>query len=150
MGQMLHLARQEWIAALPYFIILLVSMVLDVVMGLLIAFSSKQLSSSASWRGITRKIGVLILIAFASALDPLVPIPLTMFAAIGYIIPEGLSLMENGAKLGITKNRAIIDALARLRQNNDTTGAAKVQIVAPVEVTPVEHKEEGAETNGNH
>jgi toxin secretion/phage lysis holin len=144
MDQMLHLARQEWTAALPYFIILLVSMVLDVVMGLLIAFSSKQLSSSASWKGITRKIGVLILIVFASALDPLVPIPLTMFAAIGYIIPEGLSLMENGAKLGITKNQVIIDALARLRQNNDTTSAAKVQIVAPVEVTPIaEHKEEG-------
>lgn len=130
MTQMLHLARQEWTAALPYFIILLASMVLDVIMGLLIAFSSKQLSSSTSWRGITRKIGVLILIVFASALDPLVPIPLTMFAAIGYIIPEGLSLMENGAKLGITKNQVIIDALARLRQNNDTTEAAKVQIVS--------------------
>lgn len=87
--------------------------------GVLIAVSTQKLSSSASWKGITRKAGVLVLIAFSCALDPVVPIQLSLVVTIGYIVPEGISILENGAKLGITKNEALIAVLERLRYNSE-------------------------------
>jgi toxin secretion/phage lysis holin len=141
MAGMIHLAKEEWIAALPFFAILFVAMICDTLMGLLIAFSRKELSSSASWKGITRKIGVLILIVFASVLDPLVPLQLTTTACIGYIIPEGLSLMENGTKLGIVKNPALVAALSRLRQSTEASETTRVKLVQPMEVISADHTE---------
>lgn len=140
MLQVLTLARQEWIQAVPALFILLIAMLLDVIMGLLVAINTKQLSSSVSWKGITKKAGVLVLITFASALDPLVPVPLTLFVTLAYILPEGISLLEKGAKLGITKNKALVEGLAILRKNTDHADAQKVEIISPVEM--VEHKSE--------
>lgn len=117
MAEFFRLVRTEWQITVPWMFILLVAMILDVIMGLLIAVSSQQLSSSVSWKGISRKVGVLVLIAFSCALDPMVPLQLSLIVTIGYIVPEGISILENGAKLGITKNQALIDVLERLRSD---------------------------------
>ena len=65
MDEYIRLARSDWDIAAPYAVALCVAQLLDTALGMIIAFRNKELSSSASWKGVTKKVAVLIVLAFA-------------------------------------------------------------------------------------
>jgi toxin secretion/phage lysis holin len=133
------MARQDFQSAAPALYVLMASMVLDTIMGLLIAFGTKQMSSSASWRGVTKKMGVLLIVAFAAVVDPFIPtVPLALFVSLFYIVPEGLSIFENAGKLGIPIPAFMREALVKLGDDAEDSAAQRVKVIgttAPLQVS---------------
>ncbi len=120
MNEYLSLARADWSVAYPSMVTLLLLMAIDVVMGLMIAFSTKTLSSSTSRRGMMKKAATLLVIAATAALDPFVPnIALALVTTLFYLATEVLSIVENAGRLGIPIPQRLLDALHKLKE--DTT-----------------------------
>lgn len=88
-------------------LVLLALQFVDVATGWLCAYVRGVVSSSANWRGVSRKlltVSVLIVIALVSSVapSPLDGFPLLTPALIGYIAGECYSILENVQKAGIT------------------------------------------------
>lgn len=88
----------------------------DVVMGLLCALRRLEISSSASYRGMTKKAGTLIIIAVAFLIEPHAQgLPTGAMTTLFYVVTEAISVIENGARLGIPVPAVIREALSKLR-----------------------------------
>ena len=83
---------------------LLIFMVVDYLTGILCAINEHQISSEIGFRGLTRKILILVLVGIANVLDIHL---LKNGSAIRtatiffYISNEGISLRENASRLGL-------------------------------------------------
>ena len=80
-------------------------MVIDVALGVCVAWKQKDLSAKAAWEGMTKKIASLLMIAVAGLLNPfihgLVEVNLVQAASAFYIVPELLSITRNAAILDV-------------------------------------------------
>lgn len=84
------------------FIALLIFMALDFVAGVLCGVKAKALDSHKAYLGITRKkMMILVMVAVAVVLDRLLNTPDTarVLVIYYYIAMEGISILENAAKL---------------------------------------------------
>ena len=98
-------------------IALLVFMALDYITGLMCAISDKTLSSKTGFRGICKKVVILLLVGVANVVD--VHVVGTGSALRGavicfYLSNEGLSLLENAAHIGLPvpdKLKAVLEQL---------------------------------------
>lgn len=90
---------------------------LDVCMGLCAAFITKTLSSTVSWIGMTKKVAMLLLIAFAAVLEQMGSggIPVAKMTAGFFCITEALSILENAARCGVPIPQFLVDTLAQLK-----------------------------------
>lgn len=107
-------------------IALIVFMALDYVTGLMCAVADKQLSSAVGFKGICKKVLILMLVGVANIID--VHVVGTGSALRGavvcfYLSNEGLSLLENAAHIGLPIPDKLKDILAQLhnRNSNDDT-----------------------------
>lgn len=130
----------EWYGHAQVLFALVGLIILDILMGLAVAFVDKTVSSSASWRGMTKKSAILIVIAMVGLLQPQlqsVPavgsVPLTQLIASFYCLSEALSILENASRIGIPLPPFLITSLSKLR------GEAKFPAI-PVEITQKEIK----------
>ncbi|MBE6055847.1 phage holin family protein [Clostridium sp.] len=101
--------------------ILIIFMVLDYIMGVLIALSNKTLSSNAGFKGLLKKTVILVVLIVAVSLDKLLNTGSWVFRTLVcyfYIANEGISILENCACLGVPIPEKITDALAQLKQGN--------------------------------
>lgn len=101
--------------------ILIIFMVLDYIMGVLIALSNKTLSSNAGFKGLLKKTVILVVLIVAVSLDKLLNTGSWVFRTLVcyfYIANEGISILENCACLGLPIPEKITDALAQLKQGN--------------------------------
>ncbi|WP_434737642.1 phage holin family protein [Liquorilactobacillus nagelii] len=104
--------------------ILLVFITLDYLTGLLCAISQQKLSSEIGFRGIFRKMLILILVGVAHLLDSvLLPAGASLRTAVifFYLSNEGISLLENAGQLGIpipNKLKAILSQLSEKNKNH--------------------------------
>ena len=103
-------------------IALIVFMVLDYITGLMCAIADKQLSSEVGFRGICKKVLVLMLVGVANIVD--VHVVGTGSALRGavvcfYLSNEGLSLLENAAHLGLPVPDKLKAILAQLHDRDD-------------------------------
>lgn len=103
-------------------IALIVFMVLDYITGLMCAIADKQLSSEVGFRGICKKVLVLMLVGVANIVD--VYVVGTGSALRGavvcfYLSNEGLSLLENAAHLGLPVPDKLKAILAQLHDRDD-------------------------------
>lgn len=102
-------------------IALLVFMVLDYITGVIVAISEKNLSSETGFRGLAKKLFVIIMLIMAVFLDRLISdgnwIVRTLVAYF-YIANEGISITENVAKLGVPIPAKIKGILEALKSNN--------------------------------
>lgn len=92
--------------------------VLDYITGVIAAAVEKRLSSEVGARGIAKKVIMLLVVAVANVVDASVigeGNVLRSVAALFYIANEGISLLENGARLGVPMPKKLIDILAQLR-----------------------------------
>ena len=103
-------------------IALLVFMALDYVTGIMCAIGDKKLSSAVGFRGIFKKVLILMLVGVANIAD--VHVIGTGSALRGavvffYLSNEGVSLLENAAHIGLPVPDKLKDVLAQLHRRND-------------------------------
>jgi len=106
-----------WLDTQPIITALLILMGLDIAVGICRAIITKTLSSTISWRGMSRKVIMLLMLGVAAVLEPLAGgIPLSKLVGIFYTVTEALSILENAAASGVPLPRALVETLAKLRE----------------------------------
>lgn len=96
---------------------LVVFMVADYITGVMCAFADKKLSSAVGFRGICRKVLILMLVGIANLLDVQVigtGSVLRTAVIFFYLSNEGVSLLENAAHLGLPITEKLKAVLAQL------------------------------------
>lgn len=100
------------------FIALISFMVIDFISGIITAIHLKKLSSNKMFHGITKKIMALLVVAIAHLIDAYVLQSqeniIKNVAISFYIANEGLSILENGAKIGIPLPKKLKEVLEQL------------------------------------
>jgi toxin secretion/phage lysis holin len=106
-------------------IALVVFMALDYITGLMCAIVDKKLSSAVGFKGICKKVLILMLVGVANILDVHVVgqgSALRGAVIAFYLSNEGLSLLENAAYIGLPipdKLREILEQLHNRDEKND-------------------------------
>ena len=93
---------------------LIIFMALDYLSGVLCAIAARRLSSAVGFRGICRKVLILVLVGVANAIDTLLGAALRSAVLIFYLSNEALSLTENAAQLGLPIPEKMKRVLAQL------------------------------------
>ena len=116
LGTLLTWLFGSWDIAL---MVLVCFMVLDYLTGLIKAYITKKLSSNVGLHGIARKSVILIVLIMSVMLDRILNSGTWVFRTLVcyfYIANEGISLLENGAALGLPIPEKLKDALIQLRE----------------------------------
>ena len=101
---------------------LLLFMVLDYLTGLLAACISPRLrlSSARGFRGICKKLLILLLVVVAHALERASGIPALHSVVVWFFIGnEGLSILENAVRAGVPVPRKLRAALEGMREEKE-------------------------------
>ncbi len=94
----------------------------DYLTGVARAIVERRLSSSIGFKGIAKKGCILVVVMLAVMLDRLIGTEGWMFrtlCAYFYIANEGISILENAAKLGVPIPQKLRDILAQLQDRNE-------------------------------
>ena len=103
---------------------LLVFMVLDYVTGLMCAVVDKKLSSAVGFKGICKKLLIIILVGVAHVVDVHVVgtgEALRSAVVCFYLSNEGVSVLENAAHLGLPVPEKLKNVLAQIHGRTDET-----------------------------
>ena len=119
-------------------IALIIFMVLDYITGLMCAITDKKLSSAVGFKGICKKLLILMLVGVANVVDiHIVGTGSALRSAVicFYLSNEGLSLLENAAHIGLPIPDKMKDVLAQLhgREEKDNTDAGDGELPPPFE-----------------
>ena len=108
---------------------LLIAIALDYVSGIIKAFVLKQLSSAVGFRGILKKVGILVVVALAVLIDRVTGESGAIRTLVIYyfVANEGLSILENAGKAGLPIPHSIKEALQALKRQGDKDGMATGQ-----------------------
>lgn len=104
---------------------LIIFMVMDYITGVMCAVSDKKLSSAVGFKGICRKVIILMLVGIANLLDVEVigtGAVLRTAVIFFYLSNEGVSLLENAAHLGLPipeKLKAVLVQLHNKAESED-------------------------------
>ena len=102
--------------------ILIVFMAMDFISGFTKAWALKEFDSSKFYIGGVKKLGILLIVAVAAQLDTIIHIESVALRTVAisyYIANEGFSILENWGALGLPLPKALKDALAKLRKDDD-------------------------------
>lgn len=97
-------------------------MLLDYVTGLISAYLRKELSSAVGFRGIAKKVFIMVLVAVGHVLDTRIIDGGTVCrsAVIGfYLSNEGISILENSGKIGLPLPEKLVNVLNQLKNKED-------------------------------
>lgn len=103
---------------------LIAFMILDYLSGVLVAIAQHELSSKVGFKGIAKKICVLMLVAVGHLIDDHVlggsakAVCRSMVAGF-YIANEGISVLENASSLGIPLPKKLVAVLKQLKEDSD-------------------------------
>ena len=100
---------------------LLIAIALDYVSGIIKAFVLKQLSSSVGFKGIIKKVSVLVIVALAVLIDRVTGESGAIRTLVIYyfVANEGLSIIENVGLAGLPIPESIKEALKALKKQGD-------------------------------
>ena len=101
-------------------ICLIIAIVLDYISGFIKAFNTKQLSSKIGFKGILKKIGILILVMLSVLVDRVSGNTGAIRTLVIYyfVANEGLSILENLGEAGIPIPNVIKKALKVLKDQS--------------------------------
>lgn len=99
---------------------LLIAIILDYISGMIKAFNTKTLSSSIGFKGILKKVGVLIIVMLAVLVDrvTLDNGGIRSLVIYYFVANEGLSILENLAVAGLPIPKKLKDALKVIKKEN--------------------------------
>lgn len=101
---------------------LLTFIIIDYISGVLVAISKKQLSSAVGFKGISKKILILLLVGIANILDQQVfgkGSALRSATIFFYMSNEGISILENSANLGLPFPKKLKSFFNQIGQDDD-------------------------------
>lgn len=100
------------------FICLVVAIVLDYISGLIKAYNTKSLSSRIGFRGILKKVGILLIVMVGVLIDRVTINDGSLRTLVIYyfVANESLSVLENLAEAGLPIPKALKDALKVLNK----------------------------------
>lgn len=91
-------------------------MVIDYITGVINAIIEKKLNSEVGFKGISKKMFILLLIGMAVLLDHAVGSEIVRsFTIFFYISNEGISVLENATKLGVPFPEKLKEVLEQLK-----------------------------------
>ncbi|HHX63222.1 MAG TPA: phage holin family protein [Epulopiscium sp.] len=99
--------------------------IIDYVTGLMVSIISKKVSSEVGFKGIFKKVMIFLLIGIAHMIDIYV---ITNGSAIRtaviffYLSNEGISILENTAKIGLPIPKSLRDILEQLSKEDEDRG----------------------------
>lgn len=102
--------------------VLIAFVVIDYITGMMCAFADRELSSKIGFKGICRKVIIFLLVGVANLLDVYIigtGSVLRTAVIFFYLSNEGLSLLENGAHLGLPIPEKIKNVLAQLHHRSE-------------------------------
>lgn len=105
--------------------LVLIAMILDYITGMIKAFKNKTLSSRVGFNGIVRKAVMLLMIAFAVALDETLSIQgdtinARFIVLMFYAGNESLSMLENIEAIGVPVPGKLRDILIQCRRKGES------------------------------
>lgn len=100
---------------------LLITIIIDYISGLIKAFNTKQLSSKIGFKGILKKVGVLLIVMLAVLIDRIAGETGAIRTLVIYyfVANEGLSIIENLGQAGLPIPKAIKNALKALKEQSN-------------------------------
>lgn len=100
---------------------LIIAIILDYLTGLIKSYINKSLSSSIGFKGILKKIGILILVALAVLVDRITGETGSIRTLVIYyfVANEGLSIIENLGEAGLPIPSNLKNALDSLKDKNN-------------------------------
>ena len=101
--------------------ILITCMVLDYIMGLMVGYKNKELNSKIGFNGLKRKFTILIILILAVLLDRLLGQEWIFRTVViyFYVAMEGLSILENAAKLDVPIPGKLKETLTQLQEKGE-------------------------------
>lgn len=99
---------------------LIIVIIVDYVSGVLSALYNKKLNSKIGFKGIIKKLSYFCIIVLATLLDKLLGNTGTIRTLVIYFLVanDGLSIVENVAKMGVPLPKRLIEALEQLRKED--------------------------------
>lgn len=107
--------------------ILLVLMVLDIVLGGIVALLQRNVSSHEFWKELAKKAGTLVLLAALGASEPVLQFDAMDYAAVFFVVYELVCITEKAARLGVPIPDRVARVLATLRGERDEQNRAQAQ-----------------------
>lgn len=107
---------------------LIAFVVIDYITGIMCAITDKALSSSVGFKGICRKVLILLMVGIAHILDVNIigsGSVLRTAAVFFYISNEGISILENSAHLGLPFPSKLKEVLEQLHDRAEKGGESK-------------------------
>lgn len=101
---------------------LLAFIILDYVTGLTVACINKKLSSEIGFKGIAKKVIILVVVGVGNIVDIYIlgGGAVCRSTVIGfYLANEGISILENAGNLGIPLPKKVVSVLKQLKNDND-------------------------------
>ena len=98
--------------------VLLILMVFDYISGVIAGYKANKLNSKRAFKGICKKIIILIIISCSTLLSYILGnSSLRDIVAIFYVATEILSILENAAKVGVPIPQKLKEALEECKNN---------------------------------
>ena len=99
---------------------LVIIVILDYISGVLSALYNKKLNSKIGFKGIIKKLSYFCIIVLATLLDKLLGNSGAIRTLVIYFLVanDGLSIIENVAKMGVPLPKKLIEALEQLRKED--------------------------------
>lgn len=107
-----------------FFYALIAFVVIDYLTGVMCAIVDKSLSSEVGFKGIFRKVLIFIMVGVGHVIDSQIigsGDALRTAVIFFYISNEGVSLLENSARMGLPIPQKLKDVLAQLHDKEDST-----------------------------
>lgn len=107
-------------------ITLLLFMIIDYVSGVMCGISNKKLSSEVGFKGIFKKIMIVLLVGISNLLGLTMGIEGLRYVVISfYLANEGISIIENASILGLPVPQKVKDVLEQLKNTSNETNHSK-------------------------
>lgn len=101
--------------------VLIVLVVVDYITGIIKSIINKNLSSAVGGKGIAKKVMLLAIVGVANLIQLAIggTVPLREIVILFFIANEGISVIENGAEIGVPIPKKLIDVLEQIRNGSD-------------------------------
>jgi toxin secretion/phage lysis holin len=112
-----------WLGGTDIVLLVLIGfMATDYITGIMNAILQQKLSSATGFKGLFKKLSIMIMLIIAVLLDKLLNNSTNVFrtlVAYFYIANEGISLLENIANMGVPVPKKVIAVLDQLKAKGD-------------------------------
>ncbi len=101
---------------------LLAFIAIDYITGLMVGIVTKTLNSSTGFKGLAKKVFILLLVLIANILDVYIMGGSGVVRGVViafYIANEGISILENAGKLGVPYPQKLKEVLEQLKESED-------------------------------